>query len=123
MKELFEGESVSCRGTGRECYVAAPASELFFSKSARRDQLSRRPVFGTCHIAFRGEASNDPHRRPHFTDHVRDRRLADFDHAAAAQLRGGDLSYPQRPDRFGASEVASYLVSRFRSSFQREATS
>src|SRR6201984_2832247 len=79
------------------------------SKSALREPaIEDTASIGPSH-RLAEKLSNDPHRRPHFTDHVRDRRLAHFDHAAAAQFCGGDLPHPQRPDRVGATEVASYL--------------
>src|ERR1700690_4246334 len=57
-----------------------------------------------------GDVLNDPHRRPHFADHVSHCGTVDPDHAATAQFRGSDLSHSQRPDRSGTPEVASYVA-------------
>src|SRR6476659_6567612 len=88
-----------CRSRFGTCLFEISPSRPAFEKTASIGRVT--------HLAEK--LSNDPHRRPHFTDHVRDRRRADLDHAAAAQFCGGDLPHPQRPDRFGATEVASYL--------------
>jgi hypothetical protein len=55
MKELFEGKSVSCRGTAPECYVAAPDSELAFGNQPFETSFREHPSIGPV-TSLSGEA-------------------------------------------------------------------